>query len=83
MSQGTIRVKSPGHEFQELQILEERARLGEDVSSELENLIQNYDEAKKHAELLLRQVDERKRAIKIRSLNLPVMFGEESSNEEP
>ena len=84
MSQGTIRVKSPGHEFQELQILEERARLGEDVSSELENLIQNYDEDRKHAKILLRQVDERKRAIKIRSLNLPVMFGrEESSNEEP
>ncbi|MDO5835678.1 MAG: ArsR family transcriptional regulator [Methanobacterium sp.] len=84
MSRGTIRVKSPGHEFQELQILEERARLGEDVSLELENLIQNYDEARKHAEILLKQVDERKRAIKIRSLNLPVMFGgKESSNEEP
>lgn len=84
ISQGTIRVKSPGHEFQELQILEERARLGEDVSSELENLIGNYDEAKKLAEILLRQVDERKRALKIRSLNLPVMFdGEESQDEKP
>ncbi|EKQ53318.1 MAG: putative transcriptional regulator [Methanobacterium sp. Maddingley MBC34] len=84
ISHGTIRVKSPGHEFQELQILEERARMGEDVSSELENLIQNYDEAKKLAEILLRQVDERKRAVKIRSLNLPVMFGgEESQDEKP
>jgi len=80
ISQGTIRVKLPGHEFQELQLLEERARMGEDVSSDLENLIGNYDEAKKHAELLLRQVDERKRALKIRSLNLPVMFGEERSS---
>ncbi len=82
ISQGTIRVKSPGHEFQELQTLEERARLGDDVSSELEVLIQNYDEAKKHAEMLLKQVDERKRALKIRSLNLPVMFGEEESPDE-
>ena len=63
-------------------MLEERARLGEDVSSELENLINNYDEAKKHAELLLKQVDERKRALKIRSLNLPVMFGEEEPQDE-
>jgi ArsR family transcriptional regulator len=82
MSQGTIRVKVPGHEFQELQILEERARMGEDVSSELENLIGNYDEAKKHAELLLRKVDQRKRALKIRSLNLPVMFGEKPPDEK-
>ncbi len=82
ISQGTIRVKSPGHEFQELQLLEERARLGEDVSSELETLIKDYDEAKKHAEILLRQVDERKRALKIRSLNLPVMFNEEEAQDE-
>ncbi len=64
-------------------ILEERARMGEDVSSELENLIKNYDEAKKHAELLLKQVDARKRALKVRSLNLPVMFEDESSDEKP
>jgi ArsR family transcriptional regulator len=83
ISQGTIRVKAPGHEFQELQMLEERARMGEDVSSELENLIKNYDEAKKHAELLLKQVDARKRALKVRSLNLPVMFEDESSDEKP
>jgi len=63
-------------------MLEERARMGDDVSYELEQLIQDYDEAKKHAELLLRQVDERKRALKIRSLNLPVMFGEEESQNE-
>lgn len=81
ISQGTIRVKSPGHEFQELQMLEEQARLGDDISSELEELIQNYDEAKKHAEILLKQVNERKRALKIRSLNLPVMFGEEEPQE--
>ncbi|HHT18261.1 MAG: ArsR family transcriptional regulator [Euryarchaeota archaeon] len=77
ISQGTIRVKSPGHEFQELQMLEEQSRIGDDVSSELEELIRNYDEAKKHAEILLKQVNERKRALKIRSLNLPVMFAEE------
>lgn len=46
ISQGTIRVKSPGHEFQELQMLEEQSRIGDDVSSELEELIRNYDEAK-------------------------------------
>ena len=77
ISQGTIRVKSPGHEFQELEMLEEQSRIGDDVSSELEELIRNYDEAKKHAEILLKQVNERKRALKIRSLNLPVMFAEE------
>ncbi|MDD3754004.1 MAG: ArsR family transcriptional regulator [Methanobacterium sp.] len=77
ISQGRIRVKSPGHEFQELQMLEERSRIGDDVSSELEELIRNYDEAKKHAEILLKQVNKRKRALKIRSLNLPVMFTEE------
>lgn len=82
ISQGTIRVKSPGHEFQELQMLEERSRMGDDVSSELEQLIHNYDEAKKHAEQLLKQVDNRKRALKIRSLNLPVMFGEEETQNE-
>jgi ArsR family transcriptional regulator len=82
ISQGTIRVKSPGHEFQELQILEERARMGEDVSSELEQLIQNYDKAKEHTQILLKQVNERKRALKVRSLNLPVMFGEKESPDE-
>ncbi|MDI3549993.1 MAG: ArsR family transcriptional regulator [Methanobacterium sp.] len=81
LSQGNIRVKTPGHEFQELQILEERARMGEDISSELENLIEKYDEAKKHAEFLLEQVNARKRALKVRSLNLPVMFEDESSDE--
>jgi ArsR family transcriptional regulator len=58
-------------------MLEEQSRIGDDVSSELEELIRNYDEAKKHAEILLKQVNERKRALKIRSLNLPVMFAEE------
>jgi len=82
VSQGTIRVKTPGHEFQELQMLEERSRMGDDVSVELEELINTYDEAKKHAEQLLKQVDDRKRALKIRSLNLPVMFGEEETQNE-
>ena len=72
ISQGTIRIKMPGHEFQELRTLEERARTGNDVSIELENLIKSYDEAKKHAEILLRQIDGKKRALKIRTLNLPV-----------
>jgi ArsR family transcriptional regulator len=74
ISQGTIRIKMPGHEFQELRILEERARTGKDVSIELENLIKSYDKAKKHAEVLLRQIDGKKRALKIRSLNLPVQI---------
>jgi ArsR family transcriptional regulator len=82
VSHGTIRVKTPGHEFQELQMLEERSRMGDDVTVELEELINTYDEAKKHAEQLLKQVDDRKRALKIRSLNLPVMFGEEETQDE-
>jgi ArsR family transcriptional regulator len=73
MSQGIIRVKLPGHEFQELQRLEERSRMGEEVSDELESLIENYDKAIKHAKGLLKQLDERKRALKTRSLNLPVI----------
>jgi len=32
ISQGTISVKSTGHEFQELQMLEEQSRIGDDVS---------------------------------------------------
>jgi ArsR family transcriptional regulator len=74
ISQGTIRIKMPGHEFQELRILEEKAIMGEDVSPELEELIKNYEEATKHAKNFLKQLDERKRALKIRSLNLPVTF---------
>ena len=73
ISQGNIRVKLPGHEFQELQRLEERSRMGEEVSDELESLIENYDDAIKHAKSLLKQLDERKRALKKRSLNLPVI----------
>jgi ArsR family transcriptional regulator len=72
ISQGTMRVKLPGHEFQELQRLEDRARMGEEVSEEVENLIKNYEEAIKHAKNLLIQLDKRKRALKKRSLNLPV-----------
>jgi ArsR family transcriptional regulator len=67
----------PGHEFQELRILEERARIGNDVSIELGNLIKSYNEAKKHAEDLLRQIEDKKRALKIRSYNLPVTVDEE------
>jgi ArsR family transcriptional regulator len=76
ISQGAIRIKLPGHEFQELRILEERARMGNDVSVELENLIKSYNEAKKLAENLLRQIEDKKRAIKIRSYNLPVRVDE-------
>ncbi|MEG3224391.1 MAG: transcriptional regulator [Methanobacteriales archaeon Met13] len=72
ISQGTMRIKVPGHEFQELQMLEERALRGEDVSEDLQNLIQDYDKAKKHAENLLNDLGKRKRALKIRTLNLPV-----------
>jgi len=80
ISQGTVRIKLPGHEFQELRILEERARMGNDVSVELENLIKSYDEAKELAENLLRQIDGKKRALKIRSLNLPVRADESDKN---
>lgn len=73
ISQGVIRVKVPGHQFQELQKLEEKARLGEAVEDELENLIEDYDNAMKHAQNVLKQLKERKRAIKKRSLNLPVI----------
>ena len=72
ISQGTIRVKMPGHEFQELQRLEDRAKMGEDVSFEVENLIENYQKAIKHAKDLLMQLNKRKRALRKRSLNLPV-----------
>ena len=77
ISQGVIRVKVPGHQFQELQQLEERARLGEAVEEELENLIQDYDKAMKHAKSILKQLKERKRALKKRSLNLPVIADNE------
>ncbi|WJI09621.1 ArsR family transcriptional regulator [Methanobacterium sp. CWC-01] len=74
ISQGTIRIKVPGHEFQELQMLEERSLRGEDVSDDLKNLIKNYDLAKKHAEDLLIDLEKRKRALEIRSMNLPVKY---------
>lgn len=74
ISQGTIRIKVPGHEFQELQMLEERSLRGEDVSDDLKNLIENYDQAKEHAEDLLLDLEKRKRALKIRSINLPVKY---------
>jgi ArsR family transcriptional regulator len=73
ISQGTMRLKVPGHEFQELQKIEEKARMGEEVSDELGNLIKEYEKAMKHAKNLLKQLDERKRAIKKRSMNLPVI----------
>ncbi len=73
ISQGTIRLKVPGHEFQELQKLEEKARMGEEVSNELENLIKDYEKAMELAKILLKQLDERKRALKKRSVNLPVL----------
>ena len=73
ISQGTMRLKVPGHEFQELQKIEEKARMGEEVSDELGNLIKEYEKAMKHAKNLLKQLDERKRALKKRSMNLPVI----------
>ncbi|MEN6329868.1 MAG: ArsR family transcriptional regulator [Methanobacteriaceae archaeon] len=74
ISQGTIRVKVPGHEFQELQMLEERSLQGEDVSDDLKKLIENYDQAKKLAEDLLMDLEKRKRALRICSINLPVKY---------
>lgn len=79
ISQGTIRVKVPGHQFQELQSLEERARMGEEVEDELENLIEEYNQATAHAEDLLKQINERKKALKKRTLNLPVVAPDEST----
>jgi ArsR family transcriptional regulator len=73
ISQGTMRLKVPGHEFQELQKIEEKARMGEEVSDELENLIKDYETAMGHAKNLLKQLNERKRALKKRSMNLPVI----------
>jgi ArsR family transcriptional regulator len=73
ISQGTMRLKVPGHEFQELQKIEEKARMGEEVSDELENLIKDYETAMGLAKNLLRQLNERKRALKKRSMNLPVI----------
>ena len=73
ISQGTMRLKVPGHEFQELQKIEEKARMGEEVSDELGNLIKEYEKAMEHAKNLLKQLNERKRALKKRSMNLPVI----------
>lgn len=72
ISQGTMRLKVPGHEFQELQKIEEKARMGEEVSDELENLIKDYEKAMELAKNLLKQLNERKRALKKQSMNLPV-----------
>ena len=73
ISQGTMRLKVPGHEFQELQKIEEKARMGEEVSDELENLIKDYEKAMGLAKNLLKQLNERKRALKKRSMILPVI----------
>ena len=80
ISQGTIRLKVPGHEFQELQKLEEKARMGEEVSEELENLIKDYEKAMEIAKTLLKQLNERKMALKKRSMNLPVLADDKSHN---
>ncbi|MCE5215075.1 MAG: ArsR family transcriptional regulator [Methanobacterium sp.] len=77
ISQGIIRVKVPGHQSQELQRLEERSRMGESVEEDLENLIDEYDQAMDHAKDLLKKLKDRKRALKKRSLNLPVVSDEE------
>ncbi len=76
INQGDLRIKTPKHEFQELHILEDRARLGEDVTDELEDLIDNYNQALNHAKTLLKELNDKKRALKLRSLNLPVIFEE-------
>ncbi|MDD1774687.1 MAG: ArsR family transcriptional regulator [Methanobacterium sp.] len=76
ISQGILRVKVPGHQFQELQRLEERSRMGEEVELELENLIEEYDKATAHAKELLKKINERKKALKKRTLNLPVIADE-------
>lgn len=77
ISQGVIRVKVPGHQFQELQRLEERARMGEPVEDELKSLINEYEIATAHAKNLLKQMNERKKALRKRSLNLPVIADDE------
>lgn len=81
ISQGIIRVKVPGHQFQELQSLEERHRMGEEVGNELESLIKEYNHAMAHAENLLKQINEKKKALKKRTLNLPVITLDESTEE--
>ena len=81
ISQGIIRVKVPGHQFQELQSLEERHRMGEEVGNELESLIKEYNHAMAHAENLLKQINEKKKALKKRTLNLPVITLDRSTEE--
>ena len=78
ISHGTIRLKVPGHEFQELQKIEEKSRMGEEVSDELENLIKDYENAMAHAKNLLKQLNARKMALKKRSLKLPVLADDQS-----
>jgi ArsR family transcriptional regulator len=80
ISQGIIRVKVPGHQSQELQRLEERSRMGEEVENELESLIDEYDKATEHAKNLLKQINVRKKALKRRTLNLPVIADEKASD---
>jgi ArsR family transcriptional regulator len=80
ISQGIIRVKVPGHQSHELQKLEERSRMGESVEKDLENLIEEYDQAMDHAKDLLKRLKDRKRALKKRSLNLPVLADEDVSD---
>lgn len=77
ISQGIIRVKVPGHQFQELQRLEERSRMGEEVEDELISLIDEYNQAMGHAKDLLKKINQRKKALKKRSFNLPVLVEEE------
>ncbi len=78
ISHGTIRLKVPGHEFQELQKIEEKSRMGEEVSDELENLIKDYENAMAHAKNLLKQLNARKMALQKRSLKLPVLADDQS-----
>ncbi len=76
ISQGIIRVKVPGHQFQELQRLEERSRMGEEIEDELKTLIEEYDQAMDHAKDLLKKINQRKKALKKRSYNFPVLVEE-------
>ncbi len=55
---GAIKMNVIGQEFSELYTLEGRIHMGEtEVTEELKNLIKKYDDAKKHAEKLLSELE--------------------------
>ena len=51
--------------------------MGEPVEDELKSLINEYEIATAHAKNLLKQMNERKKALRKRSLNLPVIADDE------